>query len=142
MFGGTDNATDVLFPQRPNPPLPSRVELSELIGTYYDAGYGDFTLRVEPHPSKSNEKILVADRYDMSWQYSLKMHHVSGEYWVVFVDARETSGYGELFVAGEFKLGADGKIRGLEIDWASPMDDMKDGKVLFKKIEEQGLIGL
>ncbi|KAL7951651.1 beta-lactamase/transpeptidase-like protein [Trichoderma barbatum] len=129
------NALDILYPERPNPALPSTLSTSELVGTYYNAGYGNITLREEPHPDKLGEKILVADRPDSTWRYSMHFHHVSGDNWIVYLPAPIYSGTNFVeFVAGEFKLGADGKASGIEIIWESRTDPMFEGIALYKRI--------
>jgi hypothetical protein len=80
-----DESVDILYPKLPKPPLPPTVNITELQGIYYDPGYGRITLREEPHPDRSDEKILVADRHDMTWKYQMRLHHVSGDYWIIYL---------------------------------------------------------
>lgn len=84
-----DESVNILYPKRPNPPLPASMNTTELQGIYYDPGYGRITLREVPHPSKPGEKILVADRPEMTWKYQMKLHHVSSDYWIVYLPALE-----------------------------------------------------
>lgn len=105
------------------------------MGTYYDPGYGNITLHEEAHPYKPGEKILVADRPETTWKYSMHFYHVTGDHWIVYLPAPIYSGTGFTnFVAGEFKLSVDGKASGLEIIWESRTDPMFEGKVLYKRI--------
>ncbi|KAL7799198.1 beta-lactamase/transpeptidase-like protein [Trichoderma ceciliae] len=130
-----ENAVDVLYPERPDPALPSTLAVSELVGTYYDPGYGDITLREEPHPHTPGEKILVADRPDTTWKFSMHFYHVTGDHWVIYLPAPMYSGMRfDEFVAGEFKLGVDGKASGVEVIWVNRMSAMLEGKVLFKRV--------
>ncbi|KAM0265635.1 hypothetical protein ACHAQJ_000069 [Trichoderma viride] len=130
-----EHAVDVLYPKRPDPALPSTLALSELVGTYYDPGYGNITLREEPHPGKPGEKILVADRPETTWRYSMHFHHVTGDYWIVYLPSSLFSGFNfEEYVAGEFKLGADGKVSGIEVIWENRLDAMFEGKVFYKRV--------
>ncbi|KAM5529942.1 penicillin-binding protein [Fusarium oxysporum f. sp. phaseoli] len=130
-----DEAVDILYPERPNPPLPATVNTTKLQGIYYDPGYGRIALREQPHPNRSDEKILVADRQEMTWKYQMNLHHVSGDYWVVYLPLLENPGYFTEFVAAEFKIGNDGKPVGLQVDWVDRVTDEVEGKVLFKKVD-------
>ncbi|RFU73766.1 penicillin-binding [Trichoderma arundinaceum] len=131
-----ENAVDVLYPKRPDPVLPSTLATSELVGSYYDPGYGKFTLREEPHPDKPGEKILVADRPETTWKYSMHFHHVTGDHWIVYLPASIYAGVNfEEYVAGEFKLDVSGKVSGVEIIWKNLADPMLEGVVLFKRVE-------
>ncbi|KAL6890757.1 beta-lactamase/transpeptidase-like protein [Trichoderma evansii] len=130
-----ENAVDVIYPKRPDPALPSPLAVSEFVGTYYDPGYGNITLREEPHPDKPSEKILVADRPETTWNYSMHFHHVTGSYWIVYMPSPIWSGvkFKEFFGA-EFVLGADGKPVGVEVTWENHMDTMYEGQVFFKRV--------
>lgn len=130
-----ENAVDVLYPERPDPVLPSTLNTSELVGTYYDPGYGNITLREEPHPDKPGEKILVADRPETTWKYAMHFYHVSGDHWIVYLPAPIYSGTKfKDFQAAEFKVGADGKAWGVEVLMESRTDPMPEGKVLYKRV--------
>jgi hypothetical protein len=109
--------------------------VSEFVGTYYDPGYGNITLREEPHPDKPGESILVADRPETTWNYSMHFNHVTGDHWIVYLSASIYSGLKfKEFVGAEFKVGADGKASGVEITWENWTDAMYEGKALFKRI--------
>ncbi|UKZ76461.1 hypothetical protein TrVFT333_004165 [Trichoderma virens FT-333] len=130
-----ENALDILYPERPDPGLPPTLPTSELVGTYYNPGYGNITLREEAHPDKPGEKILTADRPDSTWEYSMHFHHVSGDRWIVYISAPVFLGRKfKEFVAGEFKIGADGKPSAIEIIWENRSDPMFEGKAHYKRI--------
>ncbi|KAL7820596.1 putative penicillin-binding protein [Trichoderma gracile] len=131
-----ENAVDVLYPERPDPVLPSTLNTSELAGTYFDPGYGNITLREEPHPDKPGEKILVADRPETTWKYSMHFYHVSGDHWIVYLPAPIYSGTKfKDFYAAQFKVGADGKAWGVEVLMESRADPMPEGTVLYRRVE-------
>lgn len=52
-------------------------KISDLEGMYSDAGYGTLTLRSEQN--SPDEKVLVADRPDMTWMYGLRFRHIFGD---------------------------------------------------------------
>ncbi|EMT73939.1 hypothetical protein FOC4_g10002981 [Fusarium odoratissimum] len=109
-----DEAVGILYPERPQPPLPPTLNITELEGISYDPGYGRITLREEPHPGGSGEKAFVADRHDVTWKHQMRLHHVSGDYWIIYLPVLENPGYIVEFVAGEFKIGSNGKVAGLQ----------------------------
>ncbi|RGP78637.1 penicillin-binding [Fusarium longipes] len=131
-----DESVNILYPERPDPPLPPTVNITELEGTYDGPGYGKITLRKEPHPDRPDERILVADRPDMTWKYQMRLHHVSGDFWIIYLPLLENPGYVIEFVAGEFKMGSNGRVMGLEVDWVYRGADQIEGKVLFKKADK------
>lgn len=113
---------------------------SELAGTYYDPGYGTVTLFQEPHPDKADETILVANRTDIIWTQQWRLHHVSGDYWtlngkLLFCNINLVLE----FYAAEFKIGVDGKVAGLEVNFNDRDRQVNEGRVLFEKIEWTGI---
>jgi hypothetical protein len=81
-----------------------------------------------------NETILVADRPDMSFQHQIRLHHVSGDYWVAYYHSLyETNGPANANKA-EFKAGVDGKPTGFEMD-IRPIGEYSHGVVFFEKME-------
>lgn len=136
MRRGADGAVDKLYPSKPNPSLPSSLKTEDLVGTYTDPGYGTFTLREEPRPDKPDETILVADRPEMTWKYKLEMHHVTGEYWIVYNKHLEVPNpMLEEYSSLKVKIGHDGRCKSLDIHWMNRMGAPVDAGILsFKKI--------
>jgi hypothetical protein len=110
------------------------VNIADLQGIYNDPGYGRITLRGGHHPDRSEEKILVADRHDMTWKYQMRLHHVSGDYWIIYLPFLENPGYIVEFVAGDFEIGSNGKVVGLQVDWVNRPTGEMEGRALFKKL--------
>lgn len=111
------NPLDTLYPNRPEKPVPSSFKTSQLVGSYHNKGYGTLTLREEEDPERAGETILVADRPDIGWQYRLKMHHATGDYWATFFWVFKGASYYERsIVGGQFKAGVDSKPATLELD--------------------------
>ena len=107
-----------------------------LAGTYYNAGYKNITLRVEPHPKNSGEEILVADRKDSTWVYQIRLHHVCGDWWIMYMVLLPNPGVAfREYLKAEFKIGPNGKSTGLEVEWWSRTSDMYEGTTLFKKVD-------
>lgn len=134
---GSSDVVQRLYPNRPDPPLPSTLPTAQLTGTYYHPGYKSFTLHEEPHPENPNDKILVAERPNMTWKYKLELHHVSGNFWIVynkFLDVPIPYIIND-FSGGEFKIGVDGKVASLDIHWKSHMGwEMDEGTASFKRM--------
>lgn len=129
------NSVDIVYPKRQDPALPPPLAVSEFVGTYYDPGYGNITLREEPHPDKPGENILVADRLETTWRYSMHFHHVTGNYWIVYLPTVIFSGVKfDEFVGAEFQLGPDGKPLGVEVTWENQLDRIYEGKVFFRRV--------
>ncbi|CAI6098117.1 unnamed protein product [Clonostachys chloroleuca] len=132
-----EGVLDRLYPDRPNPALPPSLQTGCFVGTYEDAGYGSFTLREEPHPDKPGETILVADRPRTTWRYVMKMHHVTGDYWMIYTELQGVAdAIANSTVGGQFKIGVDGKVSSLDIYWENYLGPATDGGVVsFKKTE-------
>ncbi|KAK5995069.1 hypothetical protein PT974_03462 [Cladobotryum mycophilum] len=124
------NAVDELYPNSPDPPLPSKLTMEELAGTYYDAGYGKITLRVQPHPDpdRAGENILVAYRPESTFKYSMKFEHVSDQYWILYLMTADGGGYLDQILAAKFRVGVDGMVSGLEVEM--------EGKIMFERVRE------
>lgn len=136
MSSGVDKAVEKLYPNVPEPPLPSPLEIGDLAGRYHDPGYGTFTLREELHPNQHDKTILVAERPEMTWKYRLEMHHVSGNHWVVYNKHLETSNpLLQEYSSMEVKVGHDGKCTSLDIHWMNRMGAPVDAGVSsFRKV--------
>jgi hypothetical protein len=133
-----DKGVEILFPDRPEKPLPSPVPIKDLEGTYYDEGYKSLTLRVEPNPNKEDEEILVSETFNSTWQFRLEFHHVTGNWWIVYMQQglSKTMGFYQEWEKAEFKIGPDGKPSALVIEWWARLSNMYEGVVEFKRVKE------
>ncbi|KAJ6442017.1 penicillin-binding protein [Purpureocillium lavendulum] len=129
-----DEAEKTVFPDKPKDPLPSTFNTAELVGTYSDPGYGEMSLHEQPHPDKPGQSILVADRSNMTWEYQLKLYHVSGDYWMVHLNTLRNPTFLNEYQQGEFRRGIDGKVSALEVKWMSRVEGAIEGRCNFKKI--------
>ncbi|KAI4138352.1 MAG: hypothetical protein LQ341_004712 [Variospora aurantia] len=107
------SAADILYPIRPDRPLPSPLNNSQLVGTYIDEGYG--VLRIDEEGSTdAGQATLIARRSNMVFNYLLRFRHVSGSFWVAEIWYDDThSQVG--FWGGEFRVGVDGNASGLMV---------------------------
>lgn len=124
-----DNAVDILYPAKPDPPLPSPLDASQLVGTYFNEGYGVLHIdKAEP----GSRAPLVARRDDMLFMYALRFKHVSGAFWVIEVWYDDTNSMAD-FWGGEFVAGVDGGVEGLTVKIGTGERDAKGGSVWFEK---------
>ncbi|PFH58227.1 hypothetical protein XA68_14006 [Ophiocordyceps unilateralis] len=130
------NATNVLYPDRPKSPLPPSLKPSAFAGRYHNAGYGTIDLEVKPHPSKPDETILVADRKDFEVRYQLKLHHVSGDFWVAYIESPDRAPGPTLFYRAQFALGSDGKAASLAITLYNREEMVLEGVAVYDRVED------
>ena len=128
-----ENAADILYPGRPDTPLPSPLDNSQLVGTYFDEGYGVLHI-VEEHSADGGQATLMTRRSDMLFMYQLRFRHVSGNFWVVEIwydDTESKAG----FWGGEFKVGVDGNANGLMVHLSAEGTEIDEGFVWFEKVK-------
>lgn len=133
------NAVNKTYPDRPSTPIPPALPLHAYEGTYYNPGYQNYTLTAA---STASENALVANRSDATWRTLHTFEHVSGEYWITFLqsafveDPRDVSPPHE-YAPVQFRIGADGKVAAMGVTWLDVnvgMEDKVEGLVWFDKI--------
>ncbi|KAL6691375.1 hypothetical protein J3F84DRAFT_352515 [Trichoderma pleuroticola] len=77
------------------------------------------------------ETVLVADRPEPLFGHQLRLHRVSGDYWVVYATMMEGALATEYY-ASEFVLGVNGKIIAIEIAYTGRGYD--EGLIRFNRI--------
>jgi hypothetical protein len=111
--------------------------MSELVGSYFDPGYGTITFREETHSEKPEEKVLVADRPEMTWKYRIHLHHAFADFWAAtFTTPWNPTALNQCFPS-EFKRGKDGKVAALKIEWVGHMGSGNEGEATFKRVAEK-----
>lgn len=132
-----DKGVETLFPDKPEPLLPSPVSLKDLAGTYYDPGYKNMTLSVEMDPGMSDQEILVGDHHDRTWQISTRVYHVTGSWWVLYADraVKNSSKFSQEWQRIEFKIGPSGKPSAFVVQWWDRIARMYQGSVEFTRID-------
>ena len=125
---------EMLFPNTPEPPLPPTINISQLAGSYFNDAYGKLKFREEADQENEDQVTLVADRPDATWKYQMRLRHVSSDYWIAYIAS--PGFYDRVFgaAAAEFKIGADGKVVGLEVDMRDS-SNLPEGKFCFHRIE-------
>lgn len=128
------NASNLWYPDRPSTPLPPTLNLDDHAGTYEDAGYGSVSFYVGTHLSRPEEKTLVADRMDRAWNESVRLEHVSGDYWIWFTYLPGVPDEIGWFSKAEFRVGSDGAIAALEVEIYDYEEDVSQGRVSYTKV--------
>ncbi|KPM42846.1 hypothetical protein AK830_g3696 [Neonectria ditissima] len=126
-----------IYPDRRDPPLPSPLSAKDLAGTYYDPGYKGLTLRVEAKPEKLDEETLVCDRPDGTWKFSMRFHHVTGNWWLLVMEqgVKNPPKYMQQWERVEFKIGPDGKPTALAIGWYDRIANKYESTIEFKRVD-------
>ncbi|KAK0707492.1 hypothetical protein B0H67DRAFT_685799 [Lasiosphaeris hirsuta] len=134
-----ENAVDILFPAYKSKPLPHSLLVEAYVGTYYHPAYRNMTLELEVTTSKGGQttRILKADRSDFTWQTVATFEHVSGEYWVMSLKLAQAPASTLLadFAAAEFKVGVDGKVTQLGVEWRDTLSGVVDGWIWYDRID-------
>ncbi|KAK0391674.1 hypothetical protein NLU13_1173 [Sarocladium strictum] len=128
------NATNIAYPNRPSTPLPPSLNLSEHAGTYEDAGYGAVRFYVGSHPSRPKETTLIAERTDRGWNETVRMEHVTGDWWLWCGYIKDGPSEMDYFSKAEFRTGPDGKVSSLEVEIYDYIEDLREGIISYKKV--------
>lgn len=139
IYSRLANAVDELYPQRPDPLLPRSLPLERYTGTFYHAGYGSVTLQLAPSTiyRSANMTTLVADLPDLSWKLTMNFEHVSGEYWVVYLNSSTVrNGLMDEAMPAQFRIGSDGNVKSLVVEMQYMAENMLQGLIEFEKLVE------
>ncbi|KAI1842021.1 hypothetical protein JX266_011776 [Neoarthrinium moseri] len=121
-----DKAIDKLYPGRANPALPRGLELKEYTGTYSHPAYHDLTIDLGDDPGR-----LRAVRVDFVWPMTFDFVHVSGEYWVIHIDMKNSpNALNGQSARAEFKIGPNGKCDQVLIEF---LEDGSEGVIPFTR---------
>ncbi|KAI1343055.1 beta-lactamase/transpeptidase-like protein [Xylariaceae sp. FL0016] len=141
-----ETALETLYPEHAEPPLPYALPLNSYVGTYYHPAYHNLTLdpiidtytqMQSPRSPRKTQRVrgkkeLKAVREDVQWQMLIELAHVSGEYWVAFVEPLTTrSGLDVEVARAKFEVGVNGKVMSLVMEF---FEDGTEGEVRFDKI--------
>lgn len=108
------------YPNIPAPPLPLSIAPSGYAGTYYHPAYHNMTIQLascssslSQEPSGGDEDsspLFTIDRSNQTWGMKMNLQHVSGDYFIAYVDS--TTAPGTLLfrhaLPAQFVIGADG----------------------------------
>ena len=129
------NARSQLYPDVPKPTLPHALPLESYAGTYENPGYQTISLVVKKPSSRlpvaNSTKSVLHGELDRLVAVVLDLEHVSGEYFVAYVETRVPSEVALLAWKAEFRIGADGTVQELGVQ--GPML-AGDEPVWFRKI--------
>ncbi|KAH7364466.1 putative penicillin-binding protein [Rhexocercosporidium sp. MPI-PUGE-AT-0058] len=105
-----------LYPNLPEKPLPTSLELSAYAGEYYHPGY-------ESHVVELKDGKLQVDGMDRTVRYNLTLIHATGEFFVAeifFVDERNPYN-----ARAEFRIGPDGDVKSFGVDYIEALEGEK-----------------
>jgi hypothetical protein len=87
---------------------------------------------------RKGHKTLISDHADFTWQLNIEFEHVSGEYWVLYAEMMKLPGTRVMqeYAAAEFRLGADGKINKLGVEWRDVASGVIDGWIWYHRVTE------
>jgi Domain of unknown function (DUF3471) len=110
-------------------------------GTYFHPGYLSMTLQVaDSETVMGKPKIkLTARRANATWPIECQFEHVSGEYWLMTYRLIHNPGAPGTrgFAPVQFKLGSDGKVSSMGIEWRADFSDVVEGLIWFDKGNEK-----
>ncbi|KAK7426709.1 hypothetical protein QQZ08_006745 [Neonectria magnoliae] len=132
-----NKGVETIYPNRPDPPLPSPLSAKDLAGTYYNLGYKGLTLRVEANPENPDGETLVCDRHDGTWRFSMRFHHVTGNWWLLVMeqDVKNPPRFMQQWERVEFNIGPDGKAAAFAIGWYDRMGNKYESTIEFKRVD-------
>lgn len=134
-----DTAVDKLYPTRADPPRPPTLQVREYAGVYSHPAYHNLTLEaVEPSSVTQGESITVktgklkGSREDEVWQLTYDFAHVSGEFWIIRMDMKNSPNQllGQVAKA-EFRIGPNGRVEQMVVEY---MEDQSEGVITYEKI--------
>ncbi len=126
---GLEEVESVFYPNLPDKRLPSSLTNEQIVGHYYDPGYG--TLRIV-EADIDGKTQLVANRTEPIFAHELRFKHVSGNYWLVDAYVTDTRSIAGSYAA-EFEIGVDGEASGLAVQM-TPKGQMGEPNVSFKRV--------
>lgn len=134
-----DTAVDKLYPTRANPPRLPTLQLHEYAGVYSHPAYHNLTLELAEPPSDAQGASttvktgkLKGSREDEVWQFTYDFAHVSGEFWVILLDMKNSPNQLNGQVAkAEFRIGPSGRVEQLVVEYT---EDQSEGIITYAKI--------
>jgi hypothetical protein len=121
-----NKAKERYYPTIPTPPLPLSLPLHNYTGTYTHPSYHNLTIVLK-------DGKLHSDRDNASWKAFFDLEHVSGEYFMAYLDSSTAPGL--IFKAAfpaEFVLGSDGVVKKLGIVPEETMEGVE--KIWFDRV--------
>jgi len=121
-----NNASRILYPSLPDPPLPLSLPLSAYIGTYTHPAYQNITI-------EERDGSLFANRNEAVWKTTFKFEHVSGEFFLCYADsANAKKSPLESIIQAEFVIGSDGAVT--RFGMAAEVQMGPEGRIWFDRI--------
>jgi hypothetical protein len=111
---GYINAREIMYPQIPDPPLSLPLPLEAYANSYHHPGFGTFHFKVKKPrdglPILPRTKyVLHADLHRLM-HYTLDFEHVSGEFFIAWIDTETCNAVIRGGLRARFGLGSNGKV--------------------------------
>jgi hypothetical protein len=121
-----NDAPKILYPTTPDPPLPATLPLSNYTGIYHHAAYRNIKIELK-------DGALFTNRSDPAWKITIDYKHVSGDFFIGYVDS--TTAPGLIFknaAPAEFVVGSDGIVKKFGIGAEPSMGP--EGRIWFDRV--------
>ncbi|CZT47952.1 uncharacterized protein RSE6_08580 [Rhynchosporium secalis] len=105
-----------LYPDLPEKPLPTTLDLSAYAGEYYHPGYLS-------HVVELRDGKLQMSGIDRTWPYILTLDHVSGEFFIGEMNLVDS--HDKYNLRAEFKIGPDGIVRSFGVEYIEALEGKK-----------------
>jgi hypothetical protein len=115
-----------VYPNIPEPPLPTTLPLRSYTGTYFHPAYNNITLELK-------DDALYSNRQDATLKLEFRLEHISGDYFMAYADSTEAPG--SVFKAAapaEFKVSSDGISKTLGL--AAEPEMGPQGRIWFERV--------
>ncbi|KAM3550856.1 hypothetical protein MY1884_008033 [Beauveria asiatica] len=126
-----DKAIHTFLPDRPDPPFPSTFNTNQLVGSYYNKGWGGVTFTTANDGHDSGKTILIGPRTHANLRRTFVLKHISGNYWLMKAVTEGGSPYTSRFFAARFVAGVNGKPMIMEVNTAQGSNNPGDDIVVF-----------
>jgi CubicO group peptidase (beta-lactamase class C family) len=107
-----------LYPSLPANPMPLSLPLKAYVGSYRHPGYGVMILSAQG-------KGLEADRLKLEIAMTVKLEHISGNFWLAYLYVKNRDPRDVEVVRAEFYLSANGTVEKLGIEFEPKMGGEK-----------------
>jgi hypothetical protein len=121
-----ENTWKEVYPNIPDPPLPTSIPLQNYTGTYFHPAYNNITLEIK-------NSVLYANRSDATLKLEFNLEHVSGDYFMAYADSTEAPGTAfKIAAPAEFKVGPEGTS--MKFGLAAEPAMGQNGRIWFERV--------
>ncbi|KAH8897521.1 beta-lactamase/transpeptidase-like protein [Thozetella sp. PMI_491] len=130
-----EKAEETIFPNLPQKATEPALDVESYTGTYFHPGWRNIIISTDgPNAGRRPKAKLIADRDDATWRITGELEHVTGEFWVMYSYFKTLPVSPMDYSPVEFKIGSDGKVSGLALEFGGEPMGQGEGVFTFKKI--------